>query len=147
MITANIKQIGRSEFERIGNEGFAHHGGLRRGYRRFKQRFVPKAGRSAVSPQHFAVNRFHRFDGQMLDLATQDNRLKSAEFFLINRFAAAAAALGSIVGRMGVSTIEPPAWTLTFTWSPTFNRVKSINAASKMIPWEFPTLEMVLVTL
>jgi hypothetical protein len=70
----------------------------------------------------------------MLDLATQDNRLKSAAFFLINRLAVAAAAFGSMVGRIGVSTIEPPAWTLMLTWSPTFSRAMSIKAASKMIP-------------
>ena len=84
--------------------------------------------------QNLFVDRFDSFDCQMLDLGTQDNRLKSVEFFLINRLAVDAAAFGLIVGRIGVSTIEPLAWTLTLSWSPTFSRAMSMRAESKMIP-------------
>lgn len=58
--------------------------------------------------QDFAMNRFYGGNSQMPDRFAQDKRLKRAEFFLINRFAAAAAVLGVMVGRTGVKTIEPP---------------------------------------
>jgi hypothetical protein len=95
--------------------------------------------------QHLSVNRFNRSNSQMNNCFAQDKRLKSAEFFLINRLAAAPAFFGSIAGRTGVKTIEPPSCTVTVTWSPTFTRARSMSAASKMIPCELPTLEIVLV--
>jgi hypothetical protein len=95
--------------------------------------------------QYFDVDRLNGSNGQMASCFAHDNRLKSAEFFSINRLATAAASLGWIAGRMGVKTIDPPSCTVTVTWSPTFTRARSISAASKMIPWELPTFEIVLV--
>lgn len=40
--------------------------------------------------------------------------------------------------------IVPPAWTWTFTSSPTFSLASWSKAESKMIPWELPILGMVL---
>jgi len=98
-----------------------------------------------VRRQHFGVNRFHCGDGEMENCFAQDKRLKSAEFLLINRLAAAPAFFGSIAGRIGVKTIEPPSCRVTVTWSPTFTRARSMSAASKMIPCELPIFEIVLV--
>lgn len=95
--------------------------------------------------QHLSVNRFNRGNSQMDNCFAQDKRLKSAEFFLINRLAAALAFFGSRAGRTGVKTIDPPSCTVTVTWSPTFTRAKSMSAESKMIPCELPTLQIVLV--
>src|SRR5207244_10967626 len=81
----------------------------------------------------------------MLERVAQDKRLKSAAFFLINCFAVFAAVSESIAGWIGVKTMEPPGWTVTFTLSPTLTRARSISAASKMMPWEFPTFAIVLV--
>ena len=64
--------------------------------------------RASMRGQHFSVNGFYSCDRQVLDWFTQARRLKRAEFFLINRFAAAAAVLGVMVGRTGVKTIDPP---------------------------------------
>jgi hypothetical protein len=61
-----------------------------------------------MGSEHFAVNRFDGLDRQMLERLAQDKRLKSAAFFLIKRFAVLAAVSGSIVGWIGVKTIEPP---------------------------------------
>jgi len=58
--------------------------------------------------EHFAVNRFDGLDRQMLERLAQDKRLKSAAFLLIKRFAVLAAVSESIVGWIGVKTIEPP---------------------------------------
>jgi hypothetical protein len=55
---------------------------------------------AACRPRRLLANGADRF--------AQDKRLKRAEFFLINRFAAAAAVLGAMVGRSGVKTIEQP---------------------------------------
>jgi hypothetical protein len=98
-----------------------------------------------VPRQDLRVDRLHGRSSQMANCFAQDKRLKSAEFFLISRFAAAPAFFGSIVGRTGVKTIEPPSCTVTVTWSPTFTRAKSMSAASKMMPCELPTFEIVLV--
>src|SRR4030095_5055612 len=100
---------------------------------------------ATVGSEHFAVNRFDSFDRQMLERLAQERRLKSAAFFLIKRRAVVAAVSGSIRGWMGVKTIEPPGWIVTFTLSPTLIRARSISAASKMIPWELPTFVMVFV--
>jgi hypothetical protein len=81
----------------------------------------------------------------MLERLAQERRLKSAAFFLIKRLAVVAAVSESIAGWMGVKTIEPPGWTVTFTLSPTLIRARSMSAASKMMPWEFPTFVMVFV--
>src|SRR5438874_11447000 len=81
----------------------------------------------------------------MLERFAQDRRLKSAAFFLINCFAVVAAVSESIAGWIGVKTMEPPGWTVTFTLSPTLTRARSISAASKMMLWEFPTFAIVLV--
>lgn len=95
--------------------------------------------------QHLSVNSFDHGNGQMNQWFAQDKRLKSVEFFLINRLAAAPAFFGSIAGRTGVKTIEPPSCTVTVTWSPNLTRAKSMRAESKIIPCELPTLEIVLV--
>ena len=58
--------------------------------------------------EYFAVNRFDGFDRQMLERLAQDKRLKSAAFFLIKRFAVLAAVSESMMGWIGVNTIEPP---------------------------------------
>ena len=58
--------------------------------------------------EHLTVNRFEGLDRQMLERLAQDKRLKSAAFFLIKRFAVLAAVSESIVGWIGVKTIEPP---------------------------------------
>ena len=58
--------------------------------------------------EHFAVNRFDGLDRQMLERLAQDKRLKSAAFLLIKRFAVLAAVSGSMMGWIGVKTIEPP---------------------------------------
>ena len=48
--------------------------------------------------------------------------------------------------RSGISTMAPlSGMTLTFTWSPTFKRARSLSAVSKMIPCELPTFEIVVV--
>ena len=64
--------------------------------------------------QDLGVNRLNGSNGQMAKRFAHDNRLKSAEFFLIKRLAAAAA-LDWIAGRIGVKTIEPPSCTVTVT--------------------------------
>ena len=71
---------------------------------------LPKGGtlRLAMRCQDLVMNRLYRRNSQMSDQFAQDKRLKRAEFFLINRFAVAAAVLGAMVGRTGVKTIEPP---------------------------------------
>src|SRR4030095_10536323 len=122
-----------------------HHRRLRSGHGRFQQRFIANASCATVGGEHFTVNRFDGFDRQMLERLAQERRLKSAAFFLIKRLAVVAAVSGSITGWMGVKTIEPPGWTVTFTLSPTLIRARSMSAASKMMPWELPTLVMVLV--
>src|SRR2546428_347044 len=49
-------------------------------------------------------------------------------------------------GRSGMSTIAPlSGTTVTLTLSPTLTRARSIKAASKIMPCEFPTLVIVLV--
>ena len=121
------------------------HRRLRSGYGRFQQRLIANTSCATVGSEHFAVNRFDGCDRQMLERLAQERRLKSAAFFLIKRLAVVAAVSGSIAGWMGVKTIEPPGWTVTFTLSPTLIRARSISAASKMMPWEFPTFVIVLV--
>ncbi len=59
--------------------------------------------------EHLTVNRFEGLDRQMLERLAQDKRLKSAAFFLIKRLAVLAAVCESIMGWIGVKTIEPPA--------------------------------------
>ena len=54
------------------------------------------------------MNRFDGLDRQMFERLAQDRRLKSAAFFLIKRFAVIAAVSGSMMGWIGVNTIEPP---------------------------------------
>ena len=110
------------------------HRRLRSGYGRFQQRLIANTSCATVGSEHFAVNRFDGFDRQMLERLAQERRLKSAAFFLIKRLAVVAAVPGSITGWMGVKTIEPPGWTVTFTLSPTLIRARSISAASKMMP-------------
>jgi hypothetical protein len=61
-----------------------------------------------MGSEHFTVNRFDGLDRRMLERLAQDKRLKSAAFFLIKRFAVFAAVSGSIMGWIGVKTIEPP---------------------------------------
>jgi len=96
--------------------------------------------------EHLLMNGAHGRRSKMNERTTHESRLKSEEFLRIKRFAVAPARAGSIAGRTGVSTIDPPSCTVTVSWSPTFTRARSMSAASKMMPWEFPTLEMVLVT-
>src|SRR5204863_9740726 len=120
----------RSHFNRIRYQGLTHHGRLRRRHGRFEQRLIANATRPAVRRQDFAVNRLYRRDCEMTNCCTQDKRLKSAEFFLIKRFAAAAAFFESTAGRIGVSTMDPPSCTVTLSWSPILIRARSIKAAS-----------------
>ena len=61
-----------------------------------------------MGSEHFAMNRFDGLERQMLERLAQDKRLKSAAFFLIKRFAVLADVSGSMVGWIGVNTIEPP---------------------------------------
>lgn len=65
--------------------------------------------------QDLGVNRLNGGNGQMAKRFAHDNRLKSTEFFLINRLAATAASLDWMTGRIGVKTIEPPSCTVTVT--------------------------------
>ena len=145
MVAADVKQIRGRDLDRIRNEGLAHHRRLRSGYGRFQQRLIANTSCATVGSEHFAVNRFDGLDRQMLERLAQERRLKSAAFFLIKRLAVVAAVSESIAGWMGVKTIEPPGWTVTFTLSPTLIRARSISAASKMMPWELPTFVMVLI--
>src|SRR5882757_9429300 len=125
MVTANVKQIRRRDLDRVRNQGLAHHRRLRSGHGRFQQGLIANTRCAAVSSEHCTVDRFDGFDRQMLEPLAQERRLKSAVFFLINRFAVVAAVSGSITGWMGVKTIEPPGWIVTFTLSPTLIRARS----------------------
>jgi hypothetical protein len=108
VISAKIKKISRGDFYRIGDERLSRQRGLWCRHCRFKERFVPDTARSVMRCQDLVMNRLYRRNSQMSDQFAQDKRLKRAEFFLINRFAVAAAVLGAMVGRTGVKTIEPP---------------------------------------
>ena len=108
IIAANVKQVRRSDFERIRNEGLAHHGSLRCCHGRFEQRLIANSSGAAMGREHFTVNRFYGANRQMLERFAQDKRLKSAAFFLIKRLAVLAAVPESITGSIGVRTIEPP---------------------------------------
>src|SRR5262249_38542992 len=145
MVATNVEQICRRDLDRIRNEGLAHHCRLRSGHSRFQQGFIANTSCATVGSEHFTVNCFDGFDVEMLERLAQERRLKSAAFFLINRLAIVAAVSGSIAGWIGVKTIEPLGWTVTFTLSPTLIRARSMSAASKMMPWEFPTLVIVFV--
>lgn len=92
-----------------------HHRCLRRSHCGFEQCFVANAMRAAVRRQDLRVNRFNGGNRKMAKCFAHDNRLKSTEFFLINRLAAAVASLDWIDGRIGVKTIEPPSCTVTVT--------------------------------
>src|SRR6266705_7179786 len=100
---------------------------------------------SAMRSQDLLVNDFYWQCREVLNGFAQDKRLNKAEFFRINRRAAAAAVFGWMVGCIGVKTMEPPSCTVTVTRSPTLSRAKSISAASKTIPCELPILEIVFV--
>jgi len=78
-----------------------------RGDSRLEQCLIAKSSRATMSGEHFTLNRFDGLDRQMLERFAQDKRLKSAVFFLINRFAVFAAVSGSIMGWIDVKTIEP----------------------------------------
>jgi len=95
--------------------------------------------------ENFSVNRLYRRGREMCEQFAHESRLNKVAFFRINRLEVAAAFAGSKVGLTGVRTIDPPSCTVTVNLSPTFIRARSINAASKMIPWELPILETVLV--
>jgi hypothetical protein len=115
MVAAKIKQIGRGDLDRIGHQRLTHHRRLGRRHGGLQQCFIANAACSAVRRQDFCVNRLDRRNCQVTNCFTQDKRLKSAEFFLISRLAAATAFFGSMVGRSGVKTIEPPSCTVTVT--------------------------------
>jgi len=108
VISAKIKKISRGDFYWIGDGQLSHHRGFWCRHRRFEEGLVLDTARSTMRCQDLAMNRLYGGNSQMPDRFAQDKRLKRAEFFLINRFAAAAAALGAMVGRTGVKTIEPP---------------------------------------
>ena len=115
MVATNLKEIRLRDLDPIRNHPLAHHGGLRRGNRRFEQCFIANTGCAAVGGEHLTLDRLDGLDGQMLERPAQDKRLKSAAFFLISRLAVLAAVSESIAGWIGVKTIEPPGCTVTLT--------------------------------
>lgn len=115
LVAAKIKQIGCGDLDRIRHQRLAHHRRLGRSHGGLQQCVIANAAGSAVRRQDFRVNRLDRRNCQVMNCFSQDKRLKSAEFFLISCLAAAAAFFGSMVGRSGVKTIEPPSCTVTVT--------------------------------
>src|SRR6266446_5046901 len=145
VITTKIKEISRGDLDWVGNQRTARHCRLRCGDRRLEQIFVAEARRTAVCGENFRMDRLYRRDREMRERFAHERRLNKAAFFRIKRFAVVPALAGSRVGWTGVRTIDPPSCRVTVSLSPTFTRARSIRAASKMIPWEFPILETVLV--
>src|ERR1035441_10882016 len=95
--------------------------------------------------QHLGMDGLHRLHHGMREWPLHDSRRNSSAFFLIKRFAAAAAFSGVMTGRTGVNTMEPPSCRLMLTWSPTLRRARSIRAASNVRPCELPIFVIVLV--
>ena len=145
VITTKIKKISRGDLDWVGNQRTARHCRLGCGDRRLEQIFVAEARRTAVCGENFRMDRLYRRDREMRERFAHERRLNKAAFFRIKRFAVVPALAGSRVGWTGVRTIDPPSCRVTVSLSPTFTRARSIRAASKMIPWEFPILETVLV--
>src|ERR1039457_7438522 len=95
--------------------------------------------------QHLGMDGLHRLHRGMGERPLHDSRRNSSAFFLIKRFAAAAAFCGVMTERTGVNTMEPPSCRLMLTWSPTLRRARSIRAASNIRPCELPIFVIVLV--
>src|ERR1039458_7677204 len=105
----------------------------------------PQPRAAAMRGQHLGVDGLHRLHRGMRGRPLHASRRNSSAFFLIKRFAAAAAFSGVMTGRTGVSTIEPPLCRLMLTWSPTLRRARSIRAVSNIRPCELPIFVIVLV--
>ena len=147
MIAAEVEEIGGSNLDEIGNHRNSHQGRLRSGDGGFQQLTRAQTGTPPVRGKHFRVDGKNGLDRWMFDHRTHDSLRKSSLFFWISLRAVSLAVSASITeGCIGAMVIVPPAWTSTFTSSPTFNLASWSSAESKIMPCELPIFEMILIT-
>ena len=148
VIAAEVKEVSRSDTNGIAERRNASKACLRSGDRRLQQGSITKAFGSAKLSDGFGMDLQYNFDREMqamIGVGLHASRFIVFAYRFIVSLMRAVMSSGGGSCAIGVMVMVPPAWTSTFTSSPTFIRTNWRSAESKMIPWELPIFEMVLI--